>query len=169
MGRCGTRSGGRAIGALAPASTPSNRCQRLAAAADARRTPAPAKVETAALAIAPETMERPAPRPAVTFSTSDMGLQDSQPEEARPVTVSTRQGSDSWGISVGRYSTRWQAERVLLRTALQQVDLLGKAKRAVVSKPTGFEVQFVGLSESEAQQTCLRLSARDERCAAFGS
>ncbi|WP_253949201.1 D-alanyl-D-alanine carboxypeptidase family protein [Mangrovicoccus sp. HB161399] len=139
------------------------------AASPAAAEAAEAPVETAALAIGPENMERPEPRPAVTFSTSDMALEEDGGQNAAPVTVSTRQGPDSWGIAVGRYSTRWQAERVLLRTALQQVDLLGKAKRAVVSKPTGFEVQFVGLSEAEAQQTCLRLSARDERCSAFGS
>ncbi|WP_240722257.1 serine hydrolase [Poseidonocella sp. HB161398] len=128
--------------------------------------PAEAMVETAALEL-PAGMERPEPRPAVTFSTSDMTLEDQA--SAQPVTVSTVDGPEGWSVSVGRYSSRWQAERALLRTALQQVDLLANAKRAVVSKPTGYEVQFVGLSEADAQQTCQRLTARDERCSAHGS
>nr|WP_226898256.1 serine hydrolase [Mangrovicoccus algicola] len=126
---------------------------------------APAPVELAAA----EAVPVPDPRPAVTFSTSDMAFAAQQDAADAPVTVSTRQGPDSWGVAVGRYSTRWQAERVLLTTALQQVDLLGKARRSVVSKPTGYEVQFVGLSEAEAEQTCQRLSARDQKCAPFGS
>lgn len=137
---------------------------------------APARAdETAALTVAAAVIKvpdvaRPAPRPArVTYSTSDMTVPLTE-VTTTPVMVSTRSGGGSnWGVQVGRYNTRWQAERVMLQTALQQVDLLSNARREVVSKSTGFEVQFVGLSKQEATQTCQRLTARDERCAPFGS
>mgnify|MGYP001336774735 CR=1 FL=1 len=123
----------------------------------------------AAVAVAPEPEPEPArPVRSVTFSTSDMALAEVRPAAAGTV-VSTRGGTDQWSVSVGRFATRWQAEKVLLRTALQQVDLLSGAKRQIVSKATGFEVQFVGLSQSKAELACQRLTARDERCTAFGS
>ena len=77
-------------------------------------------------------------------------------------------GGRQWGINVGAFATRHEAERVLLRTALKEVETLDDALRKVVQRPTGFEATFVGLSEERAQTACRRLTARDLDCRAFG-
>lgn len=128
---------------------------------------APVEADVAALA---PLIPRPQRRPArVTFSTADTPMAPTAAKDGS-IVVSTRNAANgNWGVRVGRYNTRGQAERMLLRTALQQVDLLSGARRQVVSRPRGWEVEFVGLSRQAAQLACQRLSARDERCAPFGS
>lgn len=130
---------------------------------------ATARAVAVALTQVPQVL-RPQRRPArVTYSTSDMAVAMATPAN-HPVVVSTKDSATGkWGVRVGRYNTRYEAERVLLQTALQQVDLLADARRTVVSGAKGYEVQFVGLSQHEATLTCQRLSALDERCATFGS
>lgn len=142
----------------------------LAAIAASQADKDTARSVAVALTEAPE-IARPTRRPArVTYSTSDMTTVAMTTPVMRPVVVSTRDsGRGQWGVRVGRYNTRYEAERVLLQTALQQVDLLGDARRTVIAGSRGFEVQFVGLSEDAAALTCQRLSAIDERCAPFGS
>ncbi len=69
-------------------------------------------------------------------------------DEAAPEVVSrlSTSGGRHWGINVGRYSSRYQAERVLLQTALAEIGTLDEALRKVVQRPTGFEANFVGLT-----------------------
>ena len=48
---------------------------------------------------------------------------------------------------------------------LQSMD---EALRKVVQRPTGFEANFVGLSEGQAHLACARLNARNRDCTAIG-
>jgi D-alanyl-D-alanine carboxypeptidase len=77
-------------------------------------------------------------------------------------------GGRHWGISVGRYNTRTQAERTLLQTALMELGTLDSALRKVVQTPRGFEANFVGMSEEEAALACRRLAARSLSCETLG-
>ena len=69
-----------------------------------------------------------------------------------------------WGINVGRFATRHQAEKVLLRTALSELSTLDGSTRKVVKSPQGFEAVFFGLSRNGADLACRRLQARNVEC-----
>ncbi len=69
-----------------------------------------------------------------------------------------------WGINVGRFATRYQAEKVLLRTALSELSTLDGSSRKVVKSPNGFEAVFFGLSRKGADLACRRLQARNVEC-----
>jgi len=77
-------------------------------------------------------------------------------------------GGRYWGINVGNYGSRYQAERVLLRTALQEMGILDNALRKVAQGRRGFEANFVGMTEAEADQACRRLQSHGAACNTFG-
>lgn len=88
--------------------------------------------------------------------------------ERRVITRSTTSGGRHWGITLGRYRTRNAAERLLLQTALQEIETLDEALRKVVNHPRGWEANFVGLSRDKAELACARLSARGVDCKTRG-
>ncbi|MGS4946878.1 D-alanyl-D-alanine carboxypeptidase family protein [Meridianimarinicoccus sp. RP-17] len=158
-------AGGVALAVLAPAAS-------AATVADAD-TPAPdsaAAVEEGDPALVAAVA--PPPRPAViTFSTKDADPATPLPEP-RPESVVVAQVSASnvktWGIHVGTFASRYEAERILLRTALMEIDTLDAARRLVVPRNTGFAAEFTGLDAQTAALACQRLSARQQRCETLG-
>jgi len=157
------QTGSVALAAVAPA--PAGPDSGVAAAVAATPDIATAPPVTAA---APA----PAPRPAViTFSTKDAN--GTTPEPApRPDSIVVARVSASngqtWGIHVGTFASRYEAERTLLRTALMEIDTLDVARRRVVARDTGFAAQFTGLDAQTAELACQRLSARQQRCDPLG-
>jgi D-alanyl-D-alanine carboxypeptidase len=123
-----------------------------------------------ASALAAEISPAPAPRPVITYSTK--GVDVPEPRAANdPVVltrVSTSDGDRSWGITVGTYASQYEAERMLLKTALAEVETLDTALRKVVRGKTGFSANFVGMDQRTASLACQRLSARDQNCKTFG-
>jgi len=87
-------------------------------------------------------------------------------ESLGPTVVSRLSTSNGghWGINVGRFNTRYAAEKMLLKTALAEIDALDGSLRKVHQSRQGFEATFLGLSESRALQACTRLSARNIKC-----
>lgn len=69
-----------------------------------------------------------------------------------------------WAIHLGRFSNRTDAERLLLRTALQEMDTLDGALRKIVSRGGYFEANFVGLTQGAAMRACARIAARSAAC-----
>ncbi len=113
----------------------------------------------------------PSRRPArITFSSPDTPAPETELAVAEVLTphVSTS-GGRNWGIKVGTYGSRYEAERVLLKTALIEIGTLDSALRRVVQSRSGFEANFVGLDERSATLACRRLSARQPDCAPFRS
>ena len=93
------------------------------------------------------------------------------PQELRLPQVVTRMstsGGRLWGINLGRYTTRYEAERVLLRTALMEMSVLDDALRKVARSPQGYEANFVGLTEEMADMACRRLEAQSIACHTLG-
>ena len=89
--------------------------------------------------------------------------------EARVVTRASTSGRD-YGIQLDPQGTRSAADKLLLRTALQELDTLDDALRRVERVQGGFKPSFVGLSEREAQRACTRLRASSIACSvSFGS
>ncbi len=91
-------------------------------------------------------------------------------EPAEPVIVTRVSGSGGlhWGVNVGHYNTRYQAERVLLRTALQEMSTLGDTRRRIVQRNGAFDANFLGLTQQSAELACRRLRARQIECNMIG-
>lgn len=97
----------------------------------------------------------------------------SEPETAKPVEreVVTRvstSGGRHWGINVGRYPSKYAAEKVLLKTALAEMATLDGSLRKVVTRSTGYDANFMGLSRDSADLACRRLQARNVQCFMIG-
>ncbi len=129
-------------------------------------------VEAAAQAVGATASEPPAPppSPAEMILASLRSGNTIEPDIQQPVVVTrvSTSGGRNWGINVGRFSTRYEAERVLLKTALIEMATLDEALRKVVRGPRGFEANFVGLTEEMSALACRRLQARDLPCTPFG-
>ncbi len=85
-------------------------------------------------------------------------------EDLEIVTRVSTSGGREWGINVGSFPSRYNAERELLRTALVEMSTLNDALRKVTSRKGAFDANFVGLTEESANLACKRLSARGTDC-----
>lgn len=77
-------------------------------------------------------------------------------------------GGRNWGVSLGLFGSNFAAERHLLTTALMDSDTLGEALRKVATRKTGYEANFVGMTQDGAQLACARLQARAMDCTVIG-
>ncbi|MEM9852926.1 MAG: D-alanyl-D-alanine carboxypeptidase family protein [Pseudomonadota bacterium] len=84
------------------------------------------------------------------------------------VTRASTSGGRHWGINVGRYTSRFQAEKVLLRVALAEMATLDGTLRKVVRNPKGFDANFAGMTRETADLACRRLQARGTTCFMMG-
>ena len=73
-------------------------------------------------------------------------------------------GSKTWSINVGNFNTRYQAERILLRTALAETSALDGANRIVTARASGYDAIFKGLTRDSADLACRRLKAQELSC-----
>ena len=85
------------------------------------------------------------------------------------ITRVSTSGGAHWGVNVGRYSSRYEAERVLVRIALNEMATLDGALRRVVQSPSGFDANFMGMSQETADLACRRLQARGMTCFMIGA
>ena len=85
------------------------------------------------------------------------------------VTRISTSGGRHWGVNVGRYDTRYSAERVLLKVALNEMSTLDGALRRVTQRAGGFDANFMGLTREGADLACRRLQARGTMCFMIGS
>ncbi len=105
---------------------------------------------------------QPLPRPVT------MAAATPAPREPTVVTRLSTSGGRHWGISVGRYPSRHDAERMLLTTALTELATLDEALRKVVPQGGSYDANFVGMTEERAALACRRLQARDVACETLG-
>jgi D-alanyl-D-alanine carboxypeptidase len=89
-----------------------------------------------------------------------------QPEEV--VLVMSTSGGRHWGVNVGRFSSRSEAERALLRTQLAESATLNDSLRKVSERGGGYDANFMGLSQEQADLACRRLQARAIQCFTIG-
>ncbi|MEM8537905.1 MAG: D-alanyl-D-alanine carboxypeptidase, partial [Pseudomonadota bacterium] len=105
-----------------------------------------------------------APDPTVTVAAAP--AIDTGPEVVTRISTS---GGRHWGINVGRYNSRFDAERVLLQVALNEMSSLDGALRRVVQRAGGFDANFMGLTRDGADLACRRLQARGTTCFMIGA
>ncbi|MEP1588027.1 MAG: D-alanyl-D-alanine carboxypeptidase family protein [Tateyamaria sp.] len=84
------------------------------------------------------------------------------------VTRVSTSGGRHWGVNIGRYGSRYKAEKVLLQTALAEMTTLDGSLRKVVRRPTGFDANFMGMTRDSADLACRRLQARNVTCFMIG-
>jgi len=89
-------------------------------------------------------------------------------EQPEVVTRLSTSGNRMWGINIGSFPTRYQAERVLLKVALKELGTLDDALRKVAPKSGQFDANFVGMSEDKAALACRRLQAQNIPCEPLG-
>ena len=108
----------------------------------------------------------PPPRPArVILASAPANEPQNSPIIVTRVSTS---GGRLWGVNVGSYSSQHQAERVLLKTALKEMTTLDGSLRKVVRRSTGFDANFVGMTQQTAALACRRLQARNITCTTLG-
>ena len=88
--------------------------------------------------------------------------------EPQIVTRISTSGGRHWGINIGRYGSRHEAQRVLLKVALNEMSSLDGSLRRVVPRSGGFDANFMGLTRDGAEQACARLQARGTTCFMIG-
>ncbi|GAA4215658.1 D-alanyl-D-alanine carboxypeptidase [Sagittula sp. NFXS13] len=134
--------------------------------------PPAAPVQTASLAtavVAPKASAKPAARPAGVIPARVVTLdKPTQGREAEVVTRLSTNDSRHWGINIGRYPSRFAAEKVLLKTALAETATLDGSLRKVVQGNRGFDANFMGLTRDSAELACKRLQARQINCFMVG-
>lgn len=72
-----------------------------------------------------------------------------------------------WGIDIGGYYSKYDAQKALLQVALSDIEFLGAAERSVRHTPTAWRGVFTNLTEQEAAQICSRRASRNLDCRSF--
>lgn len=110
---------------------------------------------------------RPTSRPDDLVLASTDPIIEPEPEQEIVTRLSTS-GGHLWGVNVGRYTTRYEAEKVLLKTALSEMTTLEGTLRKVNQSSRGFEATFQGMTREQADLACRRLQARNVTCFMIG-
>ena len=127
----------------------------------------PSETTASATASAPTTAATSVKRPAA--RAGDVVLALVEPDTGpKVVTRVSTSGGRFWGVNIGRYNSRYKAEKVLLRTALADMTALDGSLRKVVRRPTGFDANFLGMTRDSADLACRRLQARNVTCFMIG-
>ena len=130
--------------------------------------PAPEPAPSAVIAVAaPVAAPPPGPRPEGIILAA-VEPASSATVEQEVITRMSTSGGRHWGINIGRYRSQYEAESVLLKTALVEISTLGEALRKVANSSQGFEANFVGLTQEGADLACRRLAARAMDCQVIG-
>ncbi len=90
------------------------------------------------------------------------------PQEEVVVVMSTA-GGRHYGVNVGEFPSRYDAERALLKTALAESATLNDGLRKTTQADGAWRASFMGLTEEQAELACRRLRARAVPCETVGS
>ena len=110
---------------------------------------------------------KPAARKAPVFTDSNAQLA-AVPAKPEVVTRVSTSGAERWGVNLGNFNTRSEAERLMLRIQLAESATLGDGLRKVVARKGGYDANFMGLSRDNADLACRRLQARGQQCFTIG-
>jgi len=125
----------------------------------------------------PTASEEARPEPADTIELAVRTAREHSPGQTEPapdssarivVTRRTDSGDRHWGINIGRFPTRYHAERALIKTALIELGTLDDVPRKVSSDARGHDANFMGMTRQGAIRACERLKARSIDCKTLG-
>lgn len=106
----------------------------------------------------------PARRKAPIFETVEPKPASISPEPNPVVIRLSTSNARHYGIHLGSFNSRDEAERTLLKTQLAESVTLNEGLRKVVQKGGGYHANFMGLSQEQADLACRRLQARGTQC-----
>ena len=147
----------------------------LSAAAAARNAPAPREGRPMPR---PATAAQAAAAPAVkagsasTFAVAEPSVRPARDGAVEPAAIEVAStgttGGNDWGVQLGAWRAKGDAERQLLTTALKDVpELSGGLRRVEAAKVQGvtvYRAQFVGLSQGDALAACASLARMQADC-----
>lgn len=90
------------------------------------------------------------------------------PTDPEVVTRISTSGGRQWGVNIGRFDSEATADRALMKTMLAESASLGDGLRKIVHKSGGYDANFMGLTQDQADLACRRLQARGTQCFAIG-
>ncbi|MGP3697791.1 D-alanyl-D-alanine carboxypeptidase family protein [Rhodobacter sp. NSM] len=90
------------------------------------------------------------------------------PTSPEIITRMSTSGGRHWGVNVGRFPSRTAAERQLMQIALAETGTLSEGLRKIIDRPGGYDANFMGLTQEQADLACRRLQARAVQCFAIG-
>lgn len=125
---------------------------------------APPEVELAAATVAAPLPKRQAPIFDAVTDAEEAPAEDSQ----EVVVVMSTAGGRHFGVNVGEYTSRYEAEKALLKTALAESATLNEGNRRTTQSGGKWRASFMGLTEEQAELACRRLSARAIPCETVG-
>ena len=100
--------------------------------------------------------------------TAEAGTEaEADPTEEVVVVMSTS-GGRHFGVNVGEYPSRYDAEKALLKTALAESATLNEGLRKTTQSGGAWRASFMGLTEEQAELACRRLTARAIPCETVG-
>ena len=124
-------------------------------------------VESVAGTVAPADIAPPPARKAPIFDAvevAEVPVEEAQEE----VVVMSTSGGRHFGVNVGEYPSRYEAERALLKTALAESATLNEGLRKTAQAGGAWRASFMGLTEEQAELACRRLRARAVPCETVG-
>lgn len=129
--------------------------------------PAASELALASIKLTPPA-KTPEPQPeTVVLASAETIATSAEQTAADSLEIVTRvstSGGREWGINVGSFPSRYNAERELLRTALVEMTTLNDALRKVSSRKGAFDANFIGMTQESAELACRRLSVRGTEC-----
>ncbi|MFC3628137.1 serine hydrolase [Paracoccus angustae] len=111
----------------------------------------------------------PAPKPrSETVILAAMGEGDLAEPEALEIVSRPAGSGRGWGVTLGMFTSKAEAERLLLRSALQDGAILEGAARHVADTRRGFQPSFANLTRANAELVCERFASRSQECQVVG-
>jgi 2-keto-4-pentenoate hydratase/2-oxohepta-3-ene-1,7-dioic acid hydratase in catechol pathway len=89
-------------------------------------------------------------------------------ESQEVVVVMSTSGGRHFGVNVGEFPSRYEAEKALLKTALAESATLNDGLRKTTQSGGAWRASFMGLTEEQAELACRRLTARAIPCETVG-
>ncbi|WP_328288430.1 serine hydrolase [Paracoccus lichenicola] len=112
----------------------------------------------------------PAPKPrSETVILAAMGEGDLAEPEALEIVSRPGGSGRGWGVTLGMFTSKTEAERLLLRSALQDGAVLEGAARHVADTRRGFQPSFANLTKANAELVCERFVSRSQECQVVGN
>jgi D-alanyl-D-alanine carboxypeptidase len=129
-----------------------------------------------AAAVAPPAMElavaeiaSPMPKRSAPIFDAVEAVEPAVEEDEEVVVVMSTSGGRHFGVNVGEFPSRYEAEKALLKTALAESATLNDGNRRTTQSGGVWRASFMGLTEEQAELACRRLLARAIPCETVGS
>jgi D-alanyl-D-alanine carboxypeptidase len=128
-------------------------------------------VETVAAGAFAPVVDAPATAPArkaPIFDAVEVAEAPAEDPAEKVVVVMSTSGGRNFGVNVGEFTSRFEAERALLKTALAESATLDEGLRKTSQSGGAWRASFLGLTEDQADLACRRLRARAVPCETVG-